>query len=147
MLSQEPDTPDVQMRPLLAPGAWQGIGYGRCGPIEKQHLGHSVSPSGGHPTLRPGLIKGGSQSCSLSSSPPSSHLISSRLCVGCSSLPLLFAASSLTDGVRLRHAYSGGPVWSARCHELRQSDEAGDNALTLEVGMLKRSVPQRYTLH
>jgi len=71
----------------------------------------------------------------------------SRLCVGCCSLPLPFAGSSLAVGVRLRCAYSRGPVWSTRCHETWQSDKARDNVPALEVGMLKRSIPRRYTLH
>ena len=56
-------------------GSLAGHGYGRCGPIEELDFGHSRSPSGSQPTLRPGLIKG-AWSRSLSASPSSSLLLS-----------------------------------------------------------------------
>ena len=78
--------PDVRMRPLPAAGAWQGF----CDPIEKRdsgtarHFGPSLHPL-------PGAYKRRmAEPLALFFASRLRHLLlcSSRLCVGCSSLPL-----------------------------------------------------------
>ena len=139
--------PDVRMRPLPAPGAWQG---GR-GPNRGARFGWQRVTSGRHPNFRPGLIKGGLRSHPPSPS-PLSHLLAlhwlclfatltySPLCSALSSLHLVVCLSLHLHLGLVCDRCSSRPVRSIHFHEPRQSDQARDNVL--KVGSPKRSVPQ-----
>ena len=141
-------TPDVRMSSLPAPGAWQSTaGIQWKGTIQMTERRFGSSSHSSPRVYKKRIMK--PSSLSLLSRLPASHRLrlfasptSSLLCSTLSSLHLIVCPSLHLHSGLVLDRHSSGPVRSTHFHEPRQSDQARDNAPTLKVGSLKRSVPQ-----